>query len=64
MTFHEVYMDATGNPLYELDMVEFDNKWYTIKKLKGDYWLVNDEGKVLLARVPKEELFLLEHFLL
>ena len=64
MTFHKIALDATGNPLYELDMVEFDNKWYTIKKLKGDYWLTNDEEKVLLARIPKEELFLLEHFLI
>lgn len=63
MTFHEIALDATGNPLYELDMVEFSDKWYTIKKMKGDYWLVNDEDKVLLARIPNDELFLLEHFL-
>ena len=29
MTFHEIKLDATGNPLYELDMVEFNGKWYT-----------------------------------
>ena len=62
MTFHEVALDAIGNPLYELDMVEFDGKWYTISKHKGDYWLVNDESKILLVRVPREELFLVEHF--
>ena len=63
MTFHEITLDATGNPLYELDLVEYYGKWYTIKKSKGDYWLVNDEEKTLLARVHTNELFLVEHFL-
>ena len=62
MTFHEVALDATGNPLYEHDMVEFDGLWYRIAKSKGDYWLVNDVSKILLVRVPREELFLVEHF--
>ena len=63
MTFHEVTVDATGNPLYELDMVEYDAKWYIIQKHKGDYWLVNDEERILLIRVPTDELFLVEHFM-
>lgn len=63
MTYHEVVLDATGNPIHELDMVEFDGKWYVVKKLKGDYWLVNDEKEILLGRVPTNELYLVEHFL-
>ena len=63
MTFHKITVDATGNPLYELDLVEYDAKWYTIKKSKGDFWLMNDEEKILLVRVPTDELFLVEHFL-
>ncbi len=62
MTFHEVKLDANGNPLYELDMVEFNGKWYTIEKHKGDYLLVNDETQIQLMRVPSSALFLVEHF--
>ena len=62
MTFHEVKLDANGNPLYELDMVEFEGKWYVIEKRKGDYVLVNDDTQIQLMRVPSSALFLVEHF--
>lgn len=63
MTFHKVTNDATGNPIYELDMVEFDGEWYVVKKFKGDYILENDSRKIALGRVDSRELFLVEHFM-
>lgn len=62
MAFNVVIHDATGNPIYEHDMVEYEGKWYEVKKFKKDYILVNDSTKIHVGRIDTNFLFLVEHF--
>lgn len=62
MTSHPITKDATGNPIYELDMVEYMGKWYVVHKFKGDYILKNDEKRLFLFALPQDEIYLVEHF--